>query len=360
MKYQVNGHSIFLILLVTFLSSAILMPLIKKVAVHIGAIDYPNERKVHHKPMPRLGGLAVFLSFLIGYMFFGEPTIQMNSILIGGFIIILLGIFDDIKSIPASYKFIVQIIAASIVVFYGNIYLPSISAFGLNLEFGVFGYPLAVFFIVAIMNAINLIDGLDGLSSGTCSIYFLTIAVIAFFLNRLNGLDVTLCLIMLGATLGFLIYNFYPAKIYLGDTGSTFLGFMIAVIALLGFKAATVTSLIVPILILFLPIIDTILAIFRRLLKGENIGAPDKEHLHHQLLKLNKSTRKTVLIMYGIDALCAAISIFYTLGDNHLAIILYVILLIVLVTLIMKTDILFQHIKKEPNKKTSKMKFTKK
>jgi UDP-GlcNAc:undecaprenyl-phosphate/decaprenyl-phosphate GlcNAc-1-phosphate transferase len=343
LKYAVNGNSILIILLVTFFTSAILVPIVKKIAHHIGAIDYPDARKVHKKPMPRLGGLAIFLSFLIGYIFFAESTIQMISILIGGFIIILLGIFDDIHSIHARYKFIVQIIAASIVVFYGNIYLPNISAFGVNLSFGAWGYPLAVLFIVAIINAINLIDGLDGLAAGTSSIYFTAIAIIAFALDRLNGLDVTLCLIMLGATLGFLIYNFNPASIFMGDTGSTFLGFMIAVIALLGYKAATVTSLIVPIIILFLPLMDTIFAIIRRLIRGENIGAPDKEHIHHQLLKLNKSTKKTVLIMYGIDALCAAISIFYALGDNQLAIILYIILLVVIVTLIFKTDILFVH-----------------
>ena len=312
--------------ILTFIFVVSIIPVIKKIAEHVGAIDYPNERKVHKKPMPRLGGLAIFSSFLIGYILFAEPTVQMNSILIGGFIIILLGIFDDIKPISAKYKFIVQLIASSIVVYYGNIYISELSAFGLNISFGVISQPVTILFITAIMNAINLIDGLDGLAAGTSSIYFLTIAIIAYFLNRLNGLDVTLCLIMLGATLGFLVYNFNPASIFMGDTGSTFLGFMIAVISLLGFKAATVTSLIVPLLILFLPIIDTILAIFRRLLKGDNIGAPDKEHIHHQLLKLNKSTKKTVLIMYAVDALCAAISIFYVLGDNHQAIILYIIL----------------------------------
>ncbi len=347
MKYAVNNNSVFLILLVTFLTSVILIPIVKKVAIHIGAIDMPNERKVHTKPTPCLGGLAIFLSFIVGYIFFAESTSQMISILIGGFIIILLGIFDDIKPIHARYKFIVQIIAASIVVFYGNISLNNISAFGLSVSFGNWGYPLAVIFIVAIINAINLIDGLDGLAAGTSSIYFLTIAILAFVLNRLNGLDVTLCLIMLGATLGFLIFNFHPASIFMGDTGSTFLGFMIAIIALLGYKGATLTSLFIPILILFLPILDTLFAIFRRLLKGENIGAPDKEHIHHQLLKLNKSVTKTVLIMYAINALCAAISVFYALGDNQLAIIFYVALMVVLVLLIYKTDIIFDHHKGE-------------
>ena len=161
-------------------------------------------------------------------------------------------------------------------------------------------------------------------------------------LKRLGGLDLTLSLIMLGSTLGFLVYNFNPALIFMGDTGSMFLGYIIAIIALLGYKATTVTSLFVPMLIILLPILDTILAVLRRILKGENIGAPDKEHIHHQLLKLNKSPRKTVFIMYGISLLCAAISIFYSLGDNKLAILLYIALLFVIVFLIFKTDILFK------------------
>ena len=347
MSYIVNGHNVFLILLTTLISSLILVPIIKKVAHHIGAIDYPNERKVHKKPIPRLGGLAIFLSFLIGYMCFGQVTTQMISILIGSFVIIVLGICDDIKPVPARYKFLVQTIAACIVVFYGHIYIDMVSIFGLEIVFGAWGYPLAVLLIVSIINAINLIDGLDGLAAGTSSIFFLTISVIAFYLDRLNGLDVILCVIMLGSTLGFLAYNFNPASIFMGDTGSMFLGFMISVTALLGYKGATVTSLIIPILILFLPILDTILAIFRRLLKGENIGAPDKEHLHHQLLKLNKSTKKTVLIMYAFNLLCALISILYALGDNKLAILLYSILLIITLILIFKTDILFKHNKKD-------------
>lgn len=343
MSFEVNGNNIFLIVLTTFITSLILVPVVKQMAIHVGAMDMPNARKVHTKPMPRLGGLAIFLSFLLGYILFGALTSQMISILIGGFILIILGICDDIKPLRASYKLIWQIIAAAVVVFYGNISLPTLSAFGFQIDFGIFGYPLALLFIVAIINAINLIDGLDGLASGTCSIFFLAVSIIAFFLHRISGLDVTLSLIMLGATLGFLVYNFYPAKIFMGDTGSMFLGFMISVIALLGYKSTTVTSLIVPIIILFLPILDTIFAIFRRVLKGESIGKPDKSHIHHQLLNLNKSVRKTVLIMYAFNLICAAISIFYALGDNELAIILYVILITITIVLVFKTDILFEH-----------------
>ena len=222
MNYEVNGHNVFIIVLITFLSSLVLVPIVKKMANHIGAIDYPNERKIHTKPIPRLGGLAIFLSFMFGYVIFGQITVQMISILISVFILIILGICDDIKPLSAKVKFLGQICASLIIVFYGNITIPSISLFGNIIEFGFFGNFLAVFFVVAIINAINLIDGLDGLAAGTSSIFFLATAIIAFFMNRINGLDVILCLIMLGSILGFLFSNFIHASMFMGDNGDMF------------------------------------------------------------------------------------------------------------------------------------------
>ena len=282
---EINGNNIFTIIIVTFITSAILVPIMKTVAVHVNAMDYPNERKVHKKPMPRLGGVAIFLSFLVGYMLFANGSVRMLSILIGSFVIVLMGIFDDINPIKARYKFIIQIIAACITTFYGNIVLNDISLFGLNLSFPEpLNYIVTVFIVISITNAMNLIDGLDGLASGISCIYFGTIAIIAGILNNTGGLDVILALIMLGATLGFLVYNFPPATIFMGDSGSQFLGFIIAIISLLGFKGTTITSLIVPLLILAIPIFDVVLAIFRRLIRGNGIMKADKEHFHHQLL----------------------------------------------------------------------------
>lgn len=347
MNLVVNDTNIFIIIFITFLASALLVPVAKTIAMHVGALDMPNERKVHKKPMPRMGGLAIFFAFMIGYMLYAPSTTQMLSILMAGFIIVLLGMIDDIKPIRARYKFLVQLICAGIVTFYGGIVLSEVSGLGLYLKFPE---PIAqivtIFFIVSITNAINLIDGLDGLAAGVSSIYFATIAVIALILNKLSGLDIILALIMLGSTLGFLLHNFNPASIFMGDSGSLFLGFMISVIALLGFKAATLTSLIIPLLILAIPIFDTVLAIFRRLLKGESIGTPDKEHFHHQLLKMKFSTRVTVLIIYFINILFALVSIFYVLGDNEIAIAIYIALMILLLFLVLKTDILFDHKKK--------------
>lgn len=347
-QLRVNGYNIYLIILICFLSSVILTPVVKKIAVHIGAVDKPDhKRKVHNKVMPRMGGLAMFLSFLVGYMIFAPKTTQMLSVLIGGFIIILVGIFDDIRvehpGLSPIYKLIGQVIAACIVVFYGNITFADMTIFGIKFQFGIFAYPLAVLFIVAIMNAINFADGLDGLATGTSTIYFITIAIISYIMNKLGGLDIILSLIMVGSCLGFLVYNFSPASIFMGDTGSMFLGYIISIIALLGFKTATITSLIIPLLLLFVPILDTILAMSRRVIKGESVSKADRQHLHHQLLKRTKSTRKTVLIMYAINALFATVSIFYTLGNKRISMLLYGILLIIFLILVLKTDILFDH-----------------
>lgn len=343
MDLYVNGYNIFLIVLITFFSSVILTPIVKKIAFHVGALDKPDhKRKIHTKKMPTMGGLAIFFSFLIGYMLFAPKTTQMLSVLIGGFIIVITGMLDDIKPLPAKVKFLMQIAGASIVVIYGNITFADMTIFGIKFNFGVLKYPLAITFIVAIMNAINFCDGVDGLAAGTSTIYFVTICIIGYIMNKLGGLDVIMCLIMIGSCLGFLIYNFAPASIFMGDTGSLFLGFIISVIALLGFKTATITSLIIPLLTLFVPIIDTIFAMARRILKGERIDHADREHLHHQLLKRTKSKRKTVIIMYFINTLFASVSIFYSLGDKKISMLLYVLLLILFIILILKTEILFE------------------
>ena len=347
MDLIINNHSIFLILFITFMASLIIMPIIKKVAIHINAMDIPNKRKVHKKPIPRLGGLGIFLAFLLGYILFADRSEQMLSILIGGFVLILTGMIDDINPVKAKYKLVMQIIAALIVVFYGHIMLDNVSAFGINLTFPQpLNYIVTVVFIIAITNALNLIDGLDGLASGVSSIYFATIAIIAFLMNRVGNLDVILSLIMLGSTLGFLVHNFPPASIFMGDSGSLFLGFIISVIAILGFKATTLTSLIIPIVILSIPIFDTALAIFRRILQKKSITVPDKEHFHHQLLKMKFSTTKTILIIYFINILFAIVSILYVHGDNEMAIFIYILLMIALLFIVLKTDILYEKKKK--------------
>ena len=331
---------------IPFLFVLCFIPFIKKAAEHVGAMDIPDARKVHKKPIPRLGGLGIYCGFVLGYIFFGEMSTKMNAILIGSFIIILTGIFDDIKPMPAKIKFLFQLIAAAVVAFYGQILLKDLSAFGLSFHFGNFSYIITILFIVGIINCINLIDGLDGLAAGLSSIYFITIGIVIVFWKNSFGLDAVITFIMLGSTLGFLCHNFNPAKIFMGDTGSMFLGYMIAIIALLGFKNVTMTTLLVPIGLLVVPIMDTLFAILRRLVNHHPISMPDKCHLHHQLLNLGLSHRNVVLVIYLLDALFASAMLVYVLVDNTIGIIIYAILFVLVFIFIMKTDIIFNHHKK--------------
>ena len=223
---------VLLVTLTCYLFVYLIVPIVKKIANHVGALDIPNERKVHKIPIPRLGGLAIYAGFLFGYMVFGKHTDVMNSILIGSFIIIITGIIDDIKPLSAKVKLCGQIAATLVVVFYGKILLSNMSAFGIYIDFGILSYLVTIIFILAFINCMNLIDGLDGLAAGISSIFFLTVGSIAIF-KHTQGLDFILCFIMLGACLGFLKYNANPASIFMGDTGSLALGGFIGTVAVL-------------------------------------------------------------------------------------------------------------------------------
>ena len=352
-NFEVNGDNIFLIVGVTFLASLLFVEMMKRVAIFLKVLDIPNDkRKIHTKPMPLLGGIGIFLAFLLGYMLFAPKNDLMLSILISSFLIMLLGLFDDMTKsetpMPNKYKVLVQLAVAAIVVFYGGLTLNRATLFGLEFNFGFISPFLTMLIIVAIINAVNLIDGLDGLCAGIASIYFLTIAILGFILNKFGGLDIILSLIMLGSTLGYLIHNFPPARIYQGDAGSTFLGLMMSVIFLLGFKTTTLTSLIIPCFLLAIPIMDTLFAIIRRKLKGQAIDHADKEHIHHQFLK-RFDKKSTLLVIYAINIVFSITTIFYTLGDKQIVIGCYVILIIIVLYLVLKTDVIV-----ERHKKTSK------
>lgn len=340
---------ILLMTFTPFLFVALIMPFIKNIAEHVGALDIPDKRKVHKTPIPRMGGLGIFFGFLLGYMLFGEPSAIMNSILIGSFIIVITGMVDDIKPLRAKTKFLGQLAAALIVVFYGDLLINNLSAFNINIDFDWYlSYPITIFFILGCINCMNLIDGLDGLAGGISSIFFLTIGIIACLQGRV-GLTVVITFIMFGSTLGFLVHNFNPAKIFMGDTGSMFLGFIISVITLLGFKTIITSSIIIPLCILIVPILDTMCAIIRRKLKGESISVPDKSHFHHQLLRRNFGVKGTVLTIYLITTLFSAASIVWLLVDKKIGYIIYGILMVSLIVFVLKTDILLEH-KKELEK----------
>lgn len=340
-------------IVVPFTLVVCIMPFVKKIAFQINAVDEPRGgRHIHKNLTPKLGGMAIFLGFLLGYMIFGTHSAIMNAVLIGSFLIMLTGIIDDITELTAMQQLIGQLASALVLVFYGGLMIHELTAFGIRIEFGALAPFITMFFIVGCINCINLIDGIDGLSGGISSIYFLTTGIIAVIQQK-SGLDFIIAFIMLGSTLGFLVYNFNPATIFAGDCGSNFMGFMISVIALLGFKNVTMTSLFIPLLILAIPILDTLFAIIRRALKHEPLFQGDKFHIHHQLLKRNFSVRTTVIIIYIIDGLFALASIVYVLNDAKLGYFLYGILLIIVLTFVAKTNVVFdqEEIKKKLQKK---------
>ena len=323
----------YLLLLMCFICTILLTPVIKKLAFKIGATDKPNQRKVHQKIMPRLGGLAIYISFIIG-IFIAQPASPyphtLSAIMVGSFIIVVTGVLDDIYELSAKVKLVGQLVATLIVVFWGGVQVEFINLpFSTGvLEFGFLSIPITILWIVGITNAINLIDGLDGLAAGVSSIALITISIMAILIP--NPFVVIMGSILLASTLGFLLFNFHPAKIFMGDTGALFLGFMIAVLSLLGFKNVTMISLIIPVIILGVPISDTIYAILRRIVNKKPISAPDKSHLHHCLLGLGFSHRQTVLIIYAIAAFFGLVAIIVSQAKLVGSFILIAILLILI------------------------------
>ncbi len=281
-------------------------PIVKRMAIKVGAMDIPkDERRVHKKPMPLMGGLAIYISVIITSLIFLPIDKSLISILIGGSIVCISGIIDDIKDLSPKMKLVFQIIAA-IVLIIGDVKIDAITnPFTKTtklIELGVFSIPITIFWVVGITNTLNLIDGLDGLAAGVAMIASLSFLFVAGKFHYVPIMIISS--IIAGSCLGFLPYNFNPASIFMGDTGALFLGFMLASLSIEGvMKSVATIAVVVPIIILGVPIFDTTFAIFRRLLNGQSIAQADKGHLHHRLLKMGYSQRKTVLILYGISAI---------------------------------------------------------
>ena len=282
-------------------------PVVRSLAVRVGAVDVPKDgRRMHDHPIPRMGGLAIFFGFILSVLIFLPLTPQLQGMLLGGVVIVILGIFDDIFALPAMPKFLVQIGAALIAVLFGNTIevLSNPNIFSSD-PFWVLGWleiPISVLWIVGITNAVNLIDGLDGLACGVSTISSMTLMVIALLVAEPDVAILTAALA--GGCIGFLPYNLNPAKIFMGDTGSTFLGFILAVVSIQGlFKFYAIISFAVPFLMLGLPIFDTCFAIIRRLAKGQSPMAPDRGHIHHRLIDMGFSQKQAVATLYVISAI---------------------------------------------------------
>ena len=302
-------------------------PPVKNFAHKVGAIDVPKDaRRMHKKPIPRLGGLAIYGGFLCSILIFGQLDETMLCVLLGAAIIVALGSFDDVLALGAKLKFVVQIVAAAIPVCIGDLQIGLFT--NLNplsdtpfVHLGILAVPATIIWIVGITNAVNLIDGLDGLAVGVSSIAAITMLAVALLTGNMP-IAITMAALA-GACIGFMPYNLNPAKIFMGDTGSTFLGYMLATVSIMGlFKFYAVISFAVPFLILGLPIFDTANAIIRRVAAGRSPMSPDRGHVHHKLIDMGFNQKQAVAILYAISATLGLTAVVLTSSGEVKAIVL--------------------------------------
>lgn len=308
-------------LIVTYICT----PLVRTLAVKIGAIDAPDARKVHQVSIPRLGGLAIYIGYMVSLLYSVKDISSVKGLLIGSVILVAVGIWDDVKQIGPKTKLLGQIVAALMLPIFDNaIHFISIGDHMLYLEY--LSIPLTVFWIVGFTNIVNLIDGLDGLAAGISLIACIAICIVTLQMGQVDLACITLALA--GAACGFLRYNFNPAKIFMGDTGSMLLGYTMAAISVMGsVKTAATVGLVVPVIVLGLPILDTLFAIVRRRINGRPVFQPDKGHLHHRLLAMGLTQKQAVLLMYAVTAVLGCVSIVAAKANFTIGLLLVVLIL---------------------------------
>ena len=326
---------VVLALVVALVISFLMTPIVKTFAYKVGAIDVPKDaRRMHHEPIPRLGGLAIFIGFMVSILLFANirGDRQMQGILMGAVMIVILGVVDDITPLPAMFKFVVQIAAALIPTLHGVVIHvisnPNLTSSNAYWNMGKLSIPITVLWIVAITNSVNLIDGLDGLANGVSAISATTVLVIAMLVSESQVAIVMAALV--GACVGFMPYNTNPAKMFMGDTGSTFLGFILATMSIQGlFKFYAIISFAVPFLILGLPIFDTAFAFIRRLAHGQSPMHADRGHIHHRLVDMGLSQKQAVATLYVVSAILGLSAVVLTTSGEEKAMILFVALCVV-------------------------------
>ncbi|MGI9953203.1 MraY family glycosyltransferase [Moorellaceae bacterium AZ2] len=320
----------FLAIVLAFSLSVLLTPILKRVAPRIGALDRPDARKVHDTVMPRLGGVAIFGGFVAAYLAAGMNYPPFQGLLWGGSLILLVGLADDVWGLSPRWKLAGQLVAALVVTLLGARVEFLTNPLHGFLFLGKLAIPVTVFWLVGVTNALNLVDGLDGLAAGTALIASVTMAVVAWLEGETRV--AFLALALAASTLGFLPYNFYPASIFMGDSGSMFLGFTLATLAVLGLtKSATVISLFIPVLILGIPILDTFFAIVRRFLNRRPIFQPDKGHLHHCLMAQGFTQKQAVVAIYFVNLCLGASAVLLTRLTTDQGVIILILLAVAVV-----------------------------
>jgi len=323
--------------LIAFALALIIVPVVRSFCLKKGLVDIPNDRKVHKKPIPRLGGVAIWLCAMLTFVIlvfvnwnypYGNG---LSGILVGGSIMFLLGLVDDLYDLSPKFKLIVQIGAALIAFLLGVRIEILFNPFGVPLHLGIFSLPITLIWLVGISNAMNFIDGVDGLAGGVSAICAVTLAVVAIYTNQ--PISALLASILAGSMMGFLVFNFHPARIFMGDSGALFSGFALAGLSVAGVLKSITATMLLPILILVVPIMDISFSIFRRLLKGANPMKADAEHIHHKLLQAGFSHNRTAAVLYLVCAGAGAIAAILVGAQRlYLTILIIVFLLMLLLS----------------------------
>lgn len=335
----------FIALVVSFMITYFLVPLNIKLSKRSNLVDKPHKRGIHKKSIPLAGGLSFGISIIILQIIFYlysrllvpnlEIALNMLKLATGGILILILGFLDDKKKFTAKYKLLIQILIVSFMYLLGFKMTLLTNPFGMDIELGILSYPMTMLWFIIVINSFNLIDGLDGLASGVAAITMLVLFSVG--LAYKNDFVASTTIIMFGAMVAFLKYNFFPARIFMGDTGSLFIGYNIAAISIAGtqqYKGITAITLLIPIIVLIIPLVDTILAIFRRMKRNVNIFEADKDHIHHKLLEIGFTQKSIALTSYFITFLFGLIALGFSFTSKKVLFVLLILISFILIVIV--------------------------
>lgn len=326
--------------IISYLLGVFIVPLVIAYSKKQGLIDEPNERKIHKEPISRLGGVAIFSSTMLTFLFLVFLSYYpygslLSGILLGSSLMFLLGLMDDIYTLDAKFKLFIQVAIATLVYLLGVKIDSIFNPFGGVIHLGHFSYLITILWIVGISNAVNFIDGIDGLAGSVITVNSITLGIIAVAMVPPNPISALIAFILAGSMLAFLTYNFNPAKIFMGDSGALFSGFLLATLSITGVMKTATLAILLPFVVLAVPIIDITYSSLRRISKGKSPFVADSEHIHHKLLKAGFSQNMTVAILTSIAVVSGAIASYFAGSIKHYVIyILALVLILFLLNLI--------------------------
>ena len=329
------SHAHIIGMVIAYLIGVCLVPLVISFSKKEGLVDVPNERKIHTKPISRIGGVAIWASAMLTFlclvlMSYYPSENLLSGILLGGSLMFLLGLVDDIYNLNAKFKLFLQISIATLVYLLG-VQINNVPFIG---DLGIFSYPITLLWIVGISNALNFIDGVDGLAGSVVTVNSVTLAIIAVAMTPPNHVSALIGFILAGSMLAFLTYNFNPAKIFMGDSGALFSGFLLAAISITGVMKAATLAILLPFLVLAVPIMDITFSSLRRISKGQSPFVADSEHIHHKLLHAGFSQKKTVMIMTSIAIIAGALASLFMGSSTIKHYFMYIVAIVVIMILL--------------------------